>query len=178
MVQVTVAGMILDQQTRGPILLLHIPPLDRYMPIWIGTSEGASIGMALKNEKFERPLTHDLVATIIDGLGGRITKVSITDQRNNTFFAKIYIERGQQVIAIDARPSDSIAIAMRAGAPIFVADEVLEREKDHLLTLDEETTISLFDESGSGPFPEGEEQPPGPDSAEEHGGSEEGDETS
>jgi bifunctional DNase/RNase len=138
MYQVTVAGMILDKQTRGPVLLLHIPPLDKYLPIWIGPSEAAAINMALKQERFERPLTHDLLVTVIDALEGKVSKVTITEQRDNTFFAKIFIERGQQVLGIDARPSDSIAIAMRAEAPIFVAKKVLEQEKDHLLTLDEE----------------------------------------
>jgi len=149
MIQVTVAGMILDRQTRGPVLLLHIPPWDRYLPIWIGPSEAASIGMVLKQERFERPLTHDLLVTVIDGLGGKVTKVAVTDQRDNTFFAKIFIERGQEVIGIDARPSDSIAIAMRTDAPIFVAQELLEKEKDHLLSLDEEATNALFNTPGA-----------------------------
>jgi bifunctional DNase/RNase len=143
MIQVTVAGMILDQQTRGPVLLLHIPPLDKYLPVWIGPSEAASISMALKKERFERPLTHDLLVTIIDGLDGRVTKVVVTSLVENTFYAKIYITRGQQVIGIDARPSDSIAIAIRSGSPIFVAEEVLEKEKEHLLQLDDQATELL-----------------------------------
>lgn len=144
MVQVTVAGMILDQQTRGPVLLLHIPPLDKYLPVWIGPSEAASISMALKEEQFERPLTHDLLVTIIDGLEGKVTKVVINALHENTFFAKIFIERGQQVIGIDARPSDSVAIAIRTGSPIFIAEGVLDREQDHLLSLDEETTNQML----------------------------------
>lgn len=144
MIQVTVAGMILDQQTQGPILLLHIPPLDRYLPVWIGPSEAASIGMAIKGERFERPLTHDLMVTIIDGLDGRVQKVTITELRGNTFIARIYIERGQQVIGIDARPSDSIAVAIRSGSPIFVSEGVVEREREHLLRLDEESARRLF----------------------------------
>ncbi len=143
MIQVTVAGMILDQQTRGPVLLLHIPPLDKYLPVWIGPSEAASISMALKKERFERPLTHDLLVTVIDGLDGRVTKVVVTSLVENTFYAKIYITRGQQVIGIDARPSDSIAIAIRTDSPIFVAEEVLEKEKEHLLQLDEQAADML-----------------------------------
>ena len=143
MIQVTVAGMIMDQRTRGPVLLLHIPPLDRYLPVWIGTSEAASIGLALKQERFERPLTHDLIVTIIDGLDGKVTKVVVTSLVDNTFFAKIYLTRGAQVIGIDARPSDSIAIALRTGSPIYVTEEVLESEKDHLLQWDPEGTEKL-----------------------------------
>ncbi len=166
MIQVKIAGMLLDQQTRGPILLLHVPPLDKYLPIWIGPNEAAAIGMALKHERFERPLTHDLIVTLIDGLEGRVTKVVIHDLRESTFFAKIFIERGQQVIAIDARPSDSIAIAVRTGAPIFVGESVIEREEEHLLSLDQETTRRILEasqegggeEAGSGEGGGGEEE--------------------
>jgi bifunctional DNase/RNase len=156
MVQVTVAGLILGQNPRSPVLLLHIPPLDKYLPVWIGQSEAMSISMALRKERFERPLTHDLMVTIIDGLAGKVTKVTVTDLRNDTYFAKIYIERGPEVVGIDARPSDSIAVAIRTEAPIFVADEVLRQEKDHLLSLNEEATRRLFDR-GEAIFTIGEE---------------------
>jgi bifunctional DNase/RNase len=167
--------MIIHEPSGGPVLLLHIPPLDRYLPIWIGPSEAASIGFALKNEKFERPLTHDLVVTIIDGLEGKVSKVVVTDQRDNTFFAKIFIERGQQVIGIDARPSDSIAIAVRTGSPIFVTENVVEREKDSLWTLDPETNRGLGPESAAPP-PSGVDPawdldpPPAPEDPETFGG--------
>lgn len=157
MIQVKVAGMIYDGQTRDPILLLHIPPLDRYLPIWIGMHEAASIGMALKGERFDRPLTHDLLVTVIDGLEGRVARVLIHDLRDGTFFAKIFLERGQQVIAVDARPSDSIAVAIRAGAPVFVAESVVEREGGQLLALDSETVRRLLggDEEAGDPPPAG-----------------------
>ncbi|MFH1842703.1 MAG: bifunctional nuclease family protein [bacterium] len=151
MIQVTVAGMILDQNTRGPVLLLHLPPLDKYLPVWIGPSEAASISMALQKERFERPLTHDLLATIIDGLDGKVAKITITELRENTFYAKIFIERGQQMIGIDARPSDSIAIAIRTEAPIFVAEAVVDQERDHLLSLDENLTSQIIDRHTGGP---------------------------
>jgi bifunctional DNase/RNase len=144
MIEVSVAGMILDQQSQGPILLLHIPTVDRYLPVWIGTNEAASISMALKRQRFERPLTHDLLVTVIDGLEGEVTRVTITALRDNTFYAKIFIKRGQQVIGIDARPSDSIAVAIRAGAPIYIAEEVVEKERAHLLELDQETTRQIL----------------------------------
>ncbi len=172
MIRVDVAGMIYDQQTRGPILLLHVPPLDRYLPIWIGPHEAAAIGLALKGERFERPLTHDLLVTIIDGLEGRVARVVVHDLREGTFFAKIYLERGQQVIAIDARPSDSIAVAVRTGAPVYVTETVLEREGGQMLALDAETIRRVLGEAGGGDDPaEGEEDedagagggPPGED---------------
>ncbi len=153
MIQVQVAGMMLDRQSRQPILLLHVPPLDRFLPIWIGPNEAEAIAMALKKERFERPLTHDLLVTIVDGLEGHVSRVVIHDLREGTFFAKIFLSRQQQVIAVDARPSDSIAVALRTGAPIFVAREVVEREENQLLALDPEIAQRLFDatEEGAGP---------------------------
>ena len=145
MIQVTVAGMILDQNTRGPVLLLHLPPLDKYLPVWIGPSEAASISMALQKERFERPLTHDLLVTVIDGLDGKVARITITELKDNTFYAKIFIERGQQMIGIDARPSDSIAVAIRTEAPIFVSEAVVDQEREHLLTLDEDLTGQILD---------------------------------
>ena len=153
MIQVQVAGMMLDRQSRQPILLLRVPPLDRFLPIWIGPNEAESIAMALKKERFERPLTHDLLVTIVDGLEGLVSRVVIHDLREGTFFAKIFLARQQQVIAVDARPSDSIAVALRTGAPIFVARSVLEREENQLLALDPEVAQRLFDgmQEGTGP---------------------------
>lgn len=149
MIKVTIAGMLIDQQTNRRILLLHVPPLDRYLPIWIGPSEAAAIGMALRGERFERPLTHDLIVTIIDGLEAKVSRIVVHDLRQNTFFAKIFLERGQQVIGIDARPSDSIAIAVRTGAPVFVSEAVLQHEGGNLLQLDEETARRLLSETAA-----------------------------
>lgn len=149
MIKVTIAGMLADQQTNRRILLLRVPPLDRYLPIWIGPGEAAAIAMALRGERFERPLTHDLVVTIIDGLEAKVSRVVVHDLRQNTFFAKIFLERGQQVIGIDARPSDSIAIAVRTGAPIFVGEAVLQQASDNLLQLDEETARRLLNEASA-----------------------------
>jgi bifunctional DNase/RNase len=143
MIQVSVGGMILDENTRGPVLLLHVPPLDRYLPIWIGPSEAASIGLALQKERFERPLTHDLLVMVIDGLEGEVSRVVVTDQREGTYYAKIFIERDRQVIGIDARPSDAIAVAVRTATPIYVTEEVLAKVDDSLLALDEEATRAM-----------------------------------
>ena len=143
MIRVSVGGMILDENTRGPVLLLHVPPLDRYLPIWIGPSEAASIGLALQNERFERPLTHDLLVMVIDGLDGEVSRVVVTDQREGTYYAKIFIERDRQVIGIDARPSDAIAVAVRTTTPIYVTEEVLAKVDDSLLALDEKATQAM-----------------------------------
>ncbi len=159
MIRVNVAGMILDQQTQGPILLLHVPPLDRFLPIWIGPHEAAAIGMALKGERFERPLTHDLVCTIVDGLAGRVARVVIHDLRGSTFLAKIFIEREAEVIAIDARPSDAIAIALRTAAPVFVAEAVVG-DGERLIALDPATARSLLDGASPAAADDAEAGPP------------------
>ena len=143
MIRVRVAGMIRDQQTQGPILLLHVPPSDRFLPIWIGTSEATAIEIARLGERPERPLTHDLACTIIDGLGGRVSRVVIHDLRGSTFLARIFLERGAEVFGIDARPSDAIAIALRADAPVFVAEAVVG-DGTGLITVDPETARRLL----------------------------------
>ena len=145
MIRATVAGTILDEQSRTPVVLLRLASLDKYLPIWIGPSEAASISLALQKERFERPLTHDLLVTVVDGLEAKISRVVITGQRDNTYYAKMYLTRENQVIGIDARPSDSIAVALRADAPIFVAEEVVEAVAASLLTLDEEATRTLLE---------------------------------
>jgi bifunctional DNase/RNase len=177
MVQVTVAGLIRNLNESGCMLLLHIPPLNKYLPIWIGQSEGLSIQMALQKETFERPLTHDLLLTIIDGLEGKVSKVTVTDLRDNTFYAKVFIERGQQVFGIDARPSDSIAIAVRADAPIFVSDKVLEQEKENLVMLDEEATREYLQQAEGLTKPGGGGSEPGPISDEDPDDTQEGDDS-
>ncbi len=154
LVQVTVAGMILDPQTRGPVLLLHLPPLDRFLPIWVGTSEAASIAMVLQGDTFDRPLTHDLLTAVIDGLDGQVTRVVIHDVRDGTFLAKLLLARGAEVVSLDCRPSDALAVALRVEAPVFVDEKVVRLEHDHLLSFDEEETKALFGSGGS-KFPAG-----------------------
>ena len=154
-IQVTVAGMILDPQTRGPVLLLHLPPVDRYLPIWVGTSEAAAIAMVLQGDTFERPLTHDLLAAVIDGLGGQVTKVLIHDVRQGTFLAKMLLSRGAEVVSLDCRPSDALAVALRTGAPVFVDEKVVRLEQDHLLTFDEDETKALFGDAENPAVPGG-----------------------
>jgi len=128
--------MSLDENTGNPVVLLLVPPEEMCLPIWIGPAEAASIALALRGEKYQRPLTHDLACTIIDGLGGRVDKVVITDQREGTYFGKLYLRRDQELVGIDARPSDCIALALRCDAPIFLSETVLEAVRENLLPLD------------------------------------------
>jgi len=98
----------------------------RVLPIWIGPGEASAIAMELAGMKFSRPLTHDLFVSMVRGLGGMLMRVLITKVIDNTYYAELIIQRGAEVISVDARPSDSIAIALRMEARIFTTDELLE----------------------------------------------------
>ncbi|HXV15063.1 MAG TPA: bifunctional nuclease family protein [Candidatus Krumholzibacteria bacterium] len=138
-VRVAVSGMARDAR-ENPVVLLKSSEGEEVLPIWIGHAEGLAIELTMKGEKFERPLTHDLLKTAIEGLGAVLAKVAITELRNNTFFAKLYLQRDQELIVVDARPSDSVALALKCDAPIFVARDVFASHKR-----------SLGQESGPGP---------------------------
>jgi len=125
MVEVTVARLGLDSATNSFVVILQERDGPRLLPIWIGRPEAESIAAHLQSVKRERPLTHDLAKTLILGLGGDVRKVTITRVEDSTYFAELQLAQGTELIAIDARPSDSIAIALRCGAPIFVADDLL-----------------------------------------------------
>jgi len=134
-IKVDVAGMTLDQRTKARVVLLYVPAEEMCVPIWIGPAEAASIALALRGENFSRPLTHDLLAMVIDGLGGSVERVVITDQREGTYYARIFLKRESEVVAVDARPSDSIALALRVEAPIYLEDIVLAKVRDSLVPL-------------------------------------------
>ena len=135
MIKVDVAGMTVDQRNESPVVLLYVPTEEKCLPIWIGPAEAASIGLALRGETFARPLTHDLLAMVVDGLDGRVDRVVITDQREGTYYARIFLARESEVVAVDARPSDSIALALRTEAPIYLEDAVLAKVQDSLVAL-------------------------------------------
>jgi uncharacterized protein len=126
MIQVRVANLALDPNTGSPVVLLEGVEVPGVLPIWIGRPEASAIEMQLNGQAFERPLTHDLLLIAIEGLDARVSRIVISDLRGATFFAKIFLARGDEIVAIDARPSDSIALAMRAQAPIFVDPELFE----------------------------------------------------
>jgi len=128
-VRVQVASLAMDQTTHNPVVLLEAPDEKEagVLPIWIGSPEATAIASQLYGQTFERPLTHDLLRIVIEGLDARVNKVLITELRGNTFFAKIYIARGEDIFVIDARPSDSIALALRTRAPIYVEPELFRR---------------------------------------------------
>jgi hypothetical protein len=135
LIRVSVGGLVRDQR-ENPVVLLKGTDTDEVLPIWIGQAEALAIDLQLRGETFERPLTHDLLKTAVESLGAKVVRVAVTDLKDNTFFAKIYIQRGSEVFAIDARPSDSIALAIRTHSPIFVARSVFESHKHALESRD------------------------------------------
>lgn len=125
MVEVFVERLGLDNSTNSHVVILREKGGNRLLPIWIGQPEADSIVMEMKNVRRERPLTHDLCKNLIVGLGGTLRRVQITKVVKSTYFAELHVVRAEGVVHVDARPSDSIAIAIRMGAPIFAPEALL-----------------------------------------------------
>ncbi|MDP6460531.1 MAG: bifunctional nuclease family protein [Gemmatimonadota bacterium] len=130
MMEVKVSGLAIDERTHTPVVLLREEGGGGMLPIWIGPSEASSIAIELAGRKFQRPLTHDLLKTVIEGLKARVARVAIVGLQENTFFARVFLEREGELLSIDARPSDCIALALRSSSPIFVREELLRDEED------------------------------------------------
>lgn len=145
LVQVCVQSLGLDRSSNAPVVILQEQDGERVLPIWIGPGEATAIAMELAQMKFARPLTHDLLAAVLGGLGGALKKVIISRLESNTYFAEMIIWRNGEVISVDARPSDSIAVALRTKAEIFAADDLLERR----------SVETSDDAPGPGPGPSG-----------------------
>jgi hypothetical protein len=124
--EMTVYGVSFDLVGKQPIVLLKTADENRFLPIWIGHSEAAAILMKLQGATPQRPMTHDLLTDLIAELDAEVTKITVTELRENTFFARITLERNGSEIEVDSRPSDAIALAVRVEAKIFAADEVIE----------------------------------------------------
>lgn len=127
MIRMSVAHLGVDRSTNSPVVILREVGGERSLPIWIGTSEANAIAMEMQGVKPQRPMTHDLLKHLLAGLGGELRRVQITDLRDDTYFAELQIVRGEQVVQVDARPSDSIALALRCNAPIFTSESLLDR---------------------------------------------------
>ena len=125
-VEMTIKGLILDPVTNDPIIILRDKDGERVLPIWVGVHEANAIGLQIENVAPERPMTHDLLRDVIQALDGTVDKVVVCDLKKNTFFALIHLTVRGEPVTIDSRPSDAIALALRARAPIFVEEHVLE----------------------------------------------------
>ena len=163
LVEVRVQSLGLDRSSDTPVVILKELDGERVLPIWIGPSEASAIAMHLAEMEFARPLTHDLVVSVLKGLGGAVQKVIITRVEKSTYYAELILQRDGEVISLDARPSDSIAVALRVDARIFAEDNLLQH-----------STIQIAEDEATPPAgqkveAEGEEaEVMGPEELQEH----------
>lgn len=127
MIEVVIDSIRVSLMSQHRIVILKDVTGDRYLPIWIGPCEADAITIELQEVPPQRPLTHDLLKSMIRELGGRVSQILISDLRNDVYYARIVIDLGEKQVEVDARPSDAIALAVRVKAPIFVAEMVMER---------------------------------------------------
>jgi uncharacterized protein len=128
-VEVTIRGLVLDPVTNSPIVILKDVSGDSVLPIWVGVYEAHAIQLEMEKSTLPRPMTHDLIKNVLTGLEAQVAKVVVTELRDDTFYAVIWLERGGEVISIDSRPSDALALALRMDCPIFVDEIVLKTSK-------------------------------------------------
>jgi len=128
-IPMTVSGLTLDPVTEGPIVVLEETQGKRKLLIWIGLLEANAIATELEGIKLSRPMTHDLFKNIMELLDLKINKVEVCDLKDNTYYALIYVTYDGKQISVDARPSDALALSLRVNAPIFVAEEVIQKSK-------------------------------------------------
>jgi bifunctional DNase/RNase len=124
--EMQIYGVSFDLVGKQPIVLLKTADGNKFLPIWIGHPEAAAILMKLQSQAPPRPMTHDLVSDMLEQLGAQILRITVTELRENTFYAQITVAQDGQEIEVDSRPSDAIALAIRAEAPIFAAERVIE----------------------------------------------------
>src|SRR5437588_7260307 len=167
MQEMQIYGVSFDLVGKQPIVLLKTAEGNKFLPIWIGHPEAAAILMKLQSASTPRPMTHDLVTDMLDQLGAQVVRITVTELRENTFYAQITVQQDGSEIEIDSRPSDAIALAIRADAPIFAADRVIEEsaiefegEEVNQEDLEEEVTKfkNFLDEVTPDQFAVGEEE--------------------
>jgi len=130
MLEAKLEGLALDMTTNTPVVILAPTELERVLPIWIGHAEAWAIAMELSGISSKRPLTHDLMKRMIESLGGEVERIEITELRDQTFFAVIHVSRNGETFKIDARPSDSIALALKTNSTIYVNEELFSIEQE------------------------------------------------
>jgi bifunctional DNase/RNase len=128
-IEMTIKGLMVDPITNMPIIILRDKEGQKVLPIWVGIFEANAIALQIENISTPRPMTHDLLRNVIQDLKASVQKIVVCDLQENTFYALIYLTLHGETVAIDARPSDAIALALRTRAPIFVEDEVIDNAK-------------------------------------------------
>src|SRR3954469_18806092 len=142
-IEMTVKTLMIDPATNLPIVILRDKDGARVLPIWVGVAEANAIALQIETVATSRPMTHDLLRNVIYDLQAGIDKVVVCDLKENTFYALIYLSVNGEAVAVDARPSDAIALALRAKAPIFVEDRVIDEAKTTDFAPDKENAERL-----------------------------------
>jgi bifunctional DNase/RNase len=130
-VEMQIRGLMMDPVTNMPIVVLKDVGSDTVLPIWVGMFEANAIALELEKTATPRPMTHDLLQNVTRGLNARVTRVVVSELRDDTFYAVIWMQQAGETVAVDARPSDAIATALRWDCPIYVSREVLEQSKQN-----------------------------------------------
>jgi hypothetical protein len=128
-VEMKIRGLLMDPVTNTPIVILRDAGSETVLPIWVGVYEANAIALEIEKVSTPRPMTHDLIKNVLAGLDARVHKVVVTELKEDTFYAVIWMERDGKIISVDSRPSDALALALRVDCPIFVEDEVLKTSK-------------------------------------------------
>ena len=155
MKEVKVASLGLDKTSNTPVVILQETDGERVLPIWIGPGEASAIAMELAGMKFSRPLTHDLFTSVLRGLGSELQRVLITKVVENTYHAELILQSNGDMISLDARPGDVIAIALRAKAPIYAHEDLLEQASIDI----QPSEFEVESPKGGGPEEAGEMDP-------------------
>jgi bifunctional DNase/RNase len=128
-IEMKIRGLLVDPVTNMPIVILKDSETDVVLPIWVGVYEANAIALEIEKVSTPRPMTHDLIKNVLVGLNTHVHKVVVTELREDTFYAVIWMERDGRIVSVDSRPSDALALALRVDCPIFVDDEVLKHSK-------------------------------------------------
>jgi len=128
-VEMRIRGLMVDPSTNMPVVILKDPKSEAVLPIWVGLYEAQAIALEVEKSTAARPLTHDLLKNMVTGLNAQVQRVVVSELRGDTFYAVIWVEQNGEIVGIDARPSDALALALRSDCPIFVAEEVLQAAK-------------------------------------------------
>lgn len=128
-VEMRIRGLMVDPSTNMPVVILKDPKSEAVLPIWVGLYEAQAIALEVEKSTAARPLTHDLLKNVVTGLNAQVQRVVVSELRGDTFYAVIWVEQNGEIVGIDARPSDALALALRSDCPIFVAEEVLQAAK-------------------------------------------------
>ena len=129
MIKMEIKGLLMDPVSNMPVVILRDTEKGHFLPIWVGIFEANAITLEMEKVTTPRPMTHDLLKNLLGELDARVDRIVINDLRDNTFFARIHLTRGDATLSVDSRPSDAIALALRSQAEIFVEEEVLERSR-------------------------------------------------